>query len=218
MSMLSTHPRRGFVGAPFRIGFNTEPAGGGKADDAKPDSKPDDKPADPPKDAGKETDWKAEARKWETRAKENSGAADTAKALQDRLDKLAPLEKLAAAMGAGDAKDPTEVQQLAERVTKHEEELQKERAARYRAEVANEKSLTPAQAARLVGNTKEELAKDADALLEAFPAPEKPKNPLVIGQSGGGSGSAPKGSLQAGADLFKAELAKRQPVPAAQND
>lgn len=39
-----------------------------------------------------------------------------------------------------------------------------------RLEVAAEKGLNPAQAKRLVGTTKDELAADADEILEAFPA------------------------------------------------
>lgn len=219
MSKLRTHPRLGFAPTiSFDVNDGGAGGGGDKPAEKKDESKPDGSESTPAQ-GGKETDWKAEARKWETRAKENKDAADTAKALQDRLEKLAPLEKLADALGTGDGtKGPTEVQQLAERVTKHEEELQKERAARYRAEVAHEKGLNPAQAARLVGSTKEELAADADALLEAFPAPEKPKNPLVISQSGGGAGEPRTGSLQAGRDLFKAELAKRRPAPEMQNN
>ena len=44
-----------------------------------------------------------------------------------------------------------------------------------RLEIAAEKGLTPAQARRLVGNTREELEADADELLEAFGA-KKPES------------------------------------------
>jgi hypothetical protein len=50
-----------------------------------------------------------------------------------------------------------------------------------RREVADEKGLTPAQAKRLVGTTRDELEADADDILEAFPT--KPK---VFGDVGQG--------------------------------
>jgi hypothetical protein len=47
-----------------------------------------------------------------------------------------------------------------------------------RLEVAHEKGLTPAQAKRLVGTTREELEADADEILKDFPtAPAKPSAP-----------------------------------------
>lgn len=44
------------------------------------------------------------------------------------------------------------------------------------AEVANEKGLTPSQAKRLVGSTREELLADADELLKDIAASKKPSN------------------------------------------
>jgi len=47
-----------------------------------------------------------------------------------------------------------------------------------RLEVAHEKGLTPAQAKRLVGTTREELEADADEVLKDFPTvPAKPSTP-----------------------------------------
>lgn len=65
-------------------------------------------------------------------------------------------------------RDKTEQQKLAERATQFERELQLERQAKMLLEVAVEKGLVGERAAlasRLQGNTKEELAADADALL-----------------------------------------------------
>lgn len=92
------------------------------------------------------------------------------KALEKQIADLAPLKKLADALGAGAPAGKSEVELLQEKFAQHEVELTKERAARWRAEVAAEKSLTPAQAARLVGTTREELLADADALVALFPA------------------------------------------------
>jgi hypothetical protein len=155
---------------------------------APPDPKPDPapKPADPPKpgdelgDAGK----KALAAEREARksADDARKAADkTVADLNAKLAKLAPLEKLAAALGDGDpGKGKTEIELLSERLAEQEKATLDERAARWRAEVAQEKGLTKKQSARLTGSTYDELAADADELLSLFPKPdtaEPPKDP-----------------------------------------
>jgi hypothetical protein len=132
----------------------------------KPDPKPDAKPTDPPKpdsdaksdpkpDPAKDddkTDWKSEARKWETRAKENKG----------KLDELEPLAKQA--REAEEAKK-TEMQRLQDRAEKAEKERDSHASTATRLQVAMEKGLTPSQAKRLVGSTREELEADADELI-----------------------------------------------------
>lgn len=62
----------------------------------------------------------------------------------------------------------TELQKLGERVTAAEKRAADAEARQLRAEVAQAKGLTPAQAKRLTGSTKEELETDADELLESF--------------------------------------------------
>jgi hypothetical protein len=102
------------------------------------------------------------------------------KALERQIAELAPLRKLAEAFGAGTptAGGKSEVELLSERFAEHERQLGEERQARWRAEVAAEKGLTPAQAARLRGGTREELVADADDLLTLFPAaPAQPTHP-----------------------------------------
>lgn len=104
------------------------------------------------------------------------------KALEKKLAGLAPLEKLAAALGsdgggAGDGK--TDFDRLSERLASHETELANERTARFRAEVAHAKGLTPDQASWLQGATREEMTAAADKLLAAFPGG---------GTAGGGAG------------------------------
>jgi hypothetical protein len=102
------------------------------------------------------------------------------KALEKQLAELSPLKDLAKALNGG-TKPPdgkTELQLLQERLTSHETELGNERSARWRAEVAHEAGLTPQQAARLQGATKDELLADAAALKELFPAaPAAPGTP-----------------------------------------
>jgi hypothetical protein len=100
---------------------------------------------------------------------ERNAARQELKSVKDELAKLAPLQKLAEALGAKPGEDgPADVDALTARLARHEEDLTAERLARFRAEVAAEKKLTPAQAKRLVGTTREELATDADDLLKDF--------------------------------------------------
>jgi len=89
--------------------------------------------------------------------------------MRGKLDALAPLQKLAEALGAKPTEDgKPDFDALTQRIANHEQELAAERLARFRAEVAAEKKLTSAQAKRLVGTTREELAADADELLKDF--------------------------------------------------
>jgi len=103
------------------------------------------------------------------------------RALERRLAALAPLERLAAALAADQADDGrTDVQRLTERLDSYERQIAEERQARWRAEVAAEKGLPAALAARLQGSTREELAADADALLLLIPAaPATPAGPRI---------------------------------------
>ncbi|MEU7972167.1 hypothetical protein AB0B48_08995 [Micromonospora sp. NPDC049089] len=74
-----------------------------------------------------------------------------------------------------------------------------------RLEVAHEKGLTPAQAKRLVGSTREELAADADEILRDFPtaaAPER-RAPKPDPSQGARSESGAGGSVAAGKSLYQ---------------
>lgn len=108
------------------------------------------KPEEKPEPQGDGTDWKAESRKWEKRAKDNSDAAKRLKELED--------------------KDKSESEKLSERATSAEKRAEEAEARALKAEVAHEKGLTAKQAKRLQGSTREELEADADDLLESFPA------------------------------------------------
>lgn len=114
-------------------------------------------------------------------------------ALAKELKAYEPLKKLVGALGDGEpANGKTDIEQLTERLTNHEKELATEREARWRAEVANEKKLTPEQAAELRGSTRDELIAHADRLLTLFPAAAAgtPKPDPTQGARGGGSASA----------------------------
>lgn len=224
MTRLATHPRRGLPTWANHIAFEGGAAGAGGGGGGNPPAdappKADDAPKDsdkPPAQGADESDWKAWARKWEDRAKENSKAAEELKTVKGQLEKLAPLAQLAEALGAKSTEDPNEVKQVADRVTNFEKQLADERAARYRAEVANEKKLTADQATWLTGSTKEEMATSADALLAAFPQQEQPKNPMVISKSGTGDPTPQGGSVSKGRDMYRAEREKHTPAVQLQN-
>lgn len=124
------------------------------------------------KPQGDGIDWKAEARKWERRAKENAEAAR-------RLREAEEAEK-------------TELQRLAERAEAAEKRAAEAEGRLLRLEVAQAKGLTAAQAKRLTGSTKEELEADADELLEAFGAKKAESK----------EGDGDKGDESAGAAIF----------------
>lgn len=111
--------------------------------------------------------------------------------IQSRLTPLAQLSQ--ALTGIADpAKGQSEIEQITARLTKHEAELTQERSARWRAEIAHEKGLTPQQAARLVGSSRDDLAADAEALKELFPtAPTAPGIPKPDPSQGGQGGAGP---------------------------
>lgn len=120
-----------------------------------------------------ETDWKAEARKWEKLAKENKLAAASLKALEDA--------------------QKTEQQRLEERAAQAENRAAALELDANRAIVALEKGLTAAQAKRLVGSTPDELSADADQLLLDLgkPAPRTPAADPSQGQRPIGNSQSP---------------------------
>lgn len=97
-----------------------------------------------------ETDWKAEARKWESRAKENLAAA---KAHEDAAKRLAEIEE----------SQKTEAEKAAERLQAAERRAVELEQKANRAEVAAAKGV-PAEL--LTGSTVEELQASADALIK----------------------------------------------------
>lgn len=131
---------------------------------------------DEAKPQGDGIDWKAEARKWERRAKENMEAAR-------RLREAEEAEK-------------TELQKMAERAEAAEKRAAEAEGRLLRLEVAQAKGLTAAQARRLQGATREELEADADDLLAAFGAKkDEPKE-------GDGDEGEAKPDESAGAAIF----------------
>ncbi len=137
----------------------------GDKPDPKPASDPGDKP-DP--DAGAKTALAAE-RKARREAEQRATEAER---------RLTAIED----------KDKTEVQRLTDEVARLTKDLTTATSSSTRMKVALEKGLTPTQAKRLVGDTEDELAADADELLADFGATKPP-----AGETGGSKPPAPPG-------------------------
>jgi hypothetical protein len=95
-----------------------------------------------------ETDWKAEARKWEKRAKDANALREDADRWREYEASLKPAQE-----------------RLAEELATSKQEAESARSTLLRYEVASEKGI-PADALRLLtGSTREELEESADVLL-----------------------------------------------------
>jgi hypothetical protein len=106
------------------------------------------------------TEWKAEARKWEKRAKE-------AAAYKEAADKWNEYEA---------AQKPAQ-ERLAEELNSVKAEAESARTALLRYEIASEKNI-PAEAIKLLsGSTREELEEAADALVALMANQSKPTIP-----------------------------------------
>lgn len=131
--------------------------------------------------------WKDLSKKHEQRSQENLSAVEELKALKD--SKQTDEEKLA-----------TKLADLEKRANAADHRA-------LRAEIAQSKGLTAAQAKRLQGTNKEELEADADDLLESFPAAKDGNGKNGAGseseterkQDRGDPGRRPKEKLRSGA-------------------
>lgn len=102
-------------------------------------------------------------------AKANKEAAS----YRAKLRELEPLAKRAKEL---EDSTKTETERSAERAAAAERRAQEAELRALRLEVAAERGLTPAQARRLVGGSKEELEEDADELLAAFRSDPEPED------------------------------------------
>jgi hypothetical protein len=152
---LPIHPFTGLTALGLRRnGAPIWPVRGGAPDDDPPADPPAD-PPDPAADLGDAGKQAIDRMKSERNAARNE--------LRDARAKLATLEK--AEQDRADA-DKSE----AEKRTAAEQRAQAAELRATKLEVAGEKGLTPAQAKRLFGATREELEADADEILRDFPA------------------------------------------------
>jgi len=149
------------------------------ADDPnKPDPEPDPKPK--PDDLG-EGGKKALDAERKARRDAEQREADLKKRLEELEDK-----------------DKTEVEKLRKENAQLKQDIADRDGRLLRAEIATEKGLTPAQAKRLVGASREELEADADEILTAFgPNPGEKKDPPP-------PGSRPRPELRGGSDPTEA--------------
>ena len=115
---------------------------------------------DQPQGETHDTDWKAEARKWEKRAKDAQGLREAAEKWAEYEASLKPAQE-----------------RLAEELAATKAEAESARTALLRYEVAAEKGI-PADAVKLLnGTSREELEEAADSLLALIANTSKPKSP-----------------------------------------
>ncbi|GGY88488.1 hypothetical protein CP967_31085 [Streptomyces nitrosporeus] len=146
--------------------------------------------------------WKHHARKHEATAKAAPDAAE--------LERLRAAEAELATRKAADLTDAERLQaekDAAETARQTaERERDEARLEAVRITVAASKGLTPAQAARLQGSTKEELEADAEALLKDFAPVSGGTTHRVGGDRGSDVGTA--GSVSSGAERYAQKFGK----------
>ena len=143
-----------------------------------------------------------------TQAELNKVIADRIARERAKYADYADLKTKAAKFDELDQASKTEQERLTERLTAAEARAVEVEARALRLEVAAENNLTPAQAKRLVGNSREELEADAKELLATFtPAKSDDDSTETVTDSldlGTRSGSPKKGKSTA--DLFAAAI------------
>lgn len=128
-----------------------------------PEDQPDnnEEPKPPQGEPGDSTDWKAEARKWEKRAKDANGERELADKWREYEASLKPAQE-----------------RMAEELANTKAEAESARAALLRYEIASEKNI-PNDAIKLLnGSSREELEEAADVLVALIANQSKPKSPL----------------------------------------
>ena len=106
-----------------------------------------------------ETDWKAEARKWEKRAKDASGDRELAQKWREYEESLKPLQE-----------------KLADDLNSAKAEAESARTALMRYEIASEKGIPPEAIKLLQGSSREELEEAAETLVSLLANQSKPKS------------------------------------------
>lgn len=134
---------------------------------------------------------------------------ELAKQLKE-LQQRDPVKAIAEALGMK-PQDPKDDKALAEQVKQMQEQMRAAELKAARLEVAAANGLTPAQAARLQGSTREELEADAATLKELFPgATSTPGTPAPDPTQGSrGSTNALEAQLKAAQDKGDAKEAIR---------
>lgn len=125
-------------------------------------------PATPPAPAGNDGGGDLGEAGKKAIAEERSARRAAEQQRKDLEARLKELEPLAAKAKQLEDSKKTEAEKLTEKFTAAEKRATVAEAKLLRLEVATAKGLTPAQAKRLHGTTKEELETDADELLASF--------------------------------------------------
>jgi hypothetical protein len=144
----------------------------------KPDAPPDDENATETIDA---KDWQAEARKYQNLARSNAVKAKEAAALQAKLS-------------AYEDQNKTELQKLTDRAAAAEARAARAETSAMRLDVAARKGLPAKLAARLQGESVEDMETDADELLAEINAKAPPGAPRRDPDQGKGTGGSTGGS------------------------
>lgn len=119
-----------------------------------------------------ETDLAAQVEKWKSLSRENEKKAKANAAAARRLEELENASK-------------SETERLNARAEAAEKLAADSQSQALRLSVAFEKGLTPGQAKRLAGSTREELLADADEVLRDFPASKRPSGDADQGHRSG---------------------------------
>lgn len=114
---------------------------------------------------------------------ERKARRDAERQLKDVSTRLAELE----------SRDKSEIERLRDEVERLKGESEAASSALMRADVAFEKGLSPVQAKRLMGVTREELEADADEILAMFQAPALAPKSRPTPREGVGSDSPSHG-------------------------
>lgn len=108
-----------------------------------------------------ETDWKAEARKWENRAKAAKADSEAAAKWREYEEAQKPLQE-----------------RMAAELAQTKAEASQAQAELLRLKIASEKGITGEATKLLKGTTQEELESEAELLLSLIANQSKPKTPL----------------------------------------
>lgn len=126
-------------------------------------------------------DWKAKAREWEKRAKDNMSR------LKEAEPQLAEYNRLVEASKTDLERAQEEAKTFAERASRAERQA-------LITQIALDKGLTAKQAKRLQGETPEELEADADELLSEFGTPNTTRSPAPDRSQGSSANGGAAGS------------------------
>lgn len=124
-------------------------------------------PVEPPHGEKIETDWKAEARKWENRAKSAKADGEDAAKWREYEAAQKPIQE-----------------RLAEELAQTKADAAEAAAKLLRYEIASAKGITGEATKLLKGSTPEELEAEADLLLSLIASQSKPNTPMPDSNQG----------------------------------